>query len=337
MAGLAGSVLAFAPCASAEEPRPLAIWYRASENCPAGPDFLAKLAETGHPMRLAHGGDHIDFVVTLLAADSVTVGRLERQTDAGTVAIRELRDATCERVAEALALSLGLAVDPHAAEPALPEPAADAASVPVEPTPEPASNEVVVTPAPRPRPVPAAPSDAPRASAHQPRIWSLGLAVGALSGVATHPVARGEVFINLDRLLSHGLPELSLRLGLIGAAGSFSTPGGAAHRSLFAARAEACPVAFGSGRFAVRPCLVNELGLTRVAREQPSGAANSLWWAPGVALRGELEISHSVRLEAAASALLPLPRHEISSARDVLYRDAIVAFSGTLGASFALP
>lgn len=63
-------------------------------------------------VRLAKAGDHIDFVVTLVADEADVVGRLERQTQSGTVAIRELRDKECARVADAIALSLALALDP---------------------------------------------------------------------------------------------------------------------------------------------------------------------------------------------------------------------------------
>jgi hypothetical protein len=131
----------FARPAAAQDERSPAIWYRASEHCPTGSEFLRKLAKNGHSVRLAEGGDHIDFVVTLLSAEARTVGRLERQTKAGTVAIRELRDATCERVAEALVLSLGLAGDPNALG-APPEPVApEAVAVPAQTPPESAATQ----------------------------------------------------------------------------------------------------------------------------------------------------------------------------------------------------
>jgi hypothetical protein len=47
-----------------------------------------------HP-KLAGAGDHVDFLVTLVDSGTETVGRLERQTRAGTIAIRELRDPSC--------------------------------------------------------------------------------------------------------------------------------------------------------------------------------------------------------------------------------------------------
>ena len=53
---------------------------------------MSKLAGNALPPKLAEAGDHIDYLVTLVDSGTETVGRLERQTRAGTVAIRELRD-----------------------------------------------------------------------------------------------------------------------------------------------------------------------------------------------------------------------------------------------------
>src|SRR6185436_792272 len=96
--------------ASGAEPGAV-VWYRASENCPSGQAFLDKVPKRGAGARLAAAGDHIDFLVTLLPYGGETVGRLERQTRSATVAIRELHDAHCDQVADALALSLALALE----------------------------------------------------------------------------------------------------------------------------------------------------------------------------------------------------------------------------------
>jgi len=299
---------------------------------------VQNLAESGHLVRLAQSGDQIDFVVTLQSLESQTLGRLERQTQRGTVAIRELHDATCERVTEALAFSLGLALDPDAAAAAptaAPEPATE---------PEP-SSQALQRPEPEPVPGVVASQPAPRSLA-EPRLiavweptprarrWSLGLTLGALDGVATHPVPRGEAFVTLDRVL----PGMSFRLGVVGALGSFSTSLGPVQRLLVAAHGEACPVRLGGERFALLPCLVSELGVTRVAQNVPVAAsASSIWWAPGLGLRGEFELTGRVRLEAAAGALVPVPRHAILGAEAPLYQDAIITFSGAFGISFAIP
>src|SRR5688572_25256353 len=88
------------------------IWYRSSDGCPDGAAFLERLEQLGRSARLADAGDPIDFVVTLGSKDGGSFGRLERQTERGTVAIRQVEAPACVEVADALALSLDLALDP---------------------------------------------------------------------------------------------------------------------------------------------------------------------------------------------------------------------------------
>src|SRR5688572_33116234 len=105
-----------APAAAAEPARTagaeVSIWFRSSEGCPNGPGFLAKLAQRSTQARLAQVGDRIDFVVTLGSEEGVASGRLERQTDSGTVAIRDIHGPSCEVVPEALAFTLALTAAP---------------------------------------------------------------------------------------------------------------------------------------------------------------------------------------------------------------------------------
>ncbi len=149
---------AHSPSAGAEEARTPAVWYRAAAECPLGPDFLAKIDGTPRA-HLALAGEHIDFIVTLLTSGNETVGRLERQTNGGTVAIRELRDATRARVPDGLALRLGLALDPaqpsaaSAAEPAPPEPSRAETAAP-------ANAPVEIAAPPKPAPLATAPAPA---------------------------------------------------------------------------------------------------------------------------------------------------------------------------------
>src|SRR6188768_936177 len=184
----AGLLLAFARSGLAET-QPPSVWYRASEACPNGAQFLDKLAENSRRARLAQAGDHIDFVVTLVADSKQTVGRLERQTDSGIVAIRELHDATCEQVADALALSLGLALTPGAnSEPGIenssgaPPAVIDAApsnNMEAQREPPLATPPSAPTVAVSPSPAPAAPPEDARKSGPQ---WSLGLGIGPMIG-----------------------------------------------------------------------------------------------------------------------------------------------------------
>ena len=102
--------------AGAESARPAVIWYRSSEGCPTGSEFVYMLGDRSSAARLAEAGDRVDFVVTLSADEQGSVGRLERQTNAGIIAVSEVEDTDCGRVAEALALSLALSLVPETGE-----------------------------------------------------------------------------------------------------------------------------------------------------------------------------------------------------------------------------
>lgn len=114
---------ASAPAAPSQTPHPR-VWYRSSEGCPDGAAFIGLLSRLGRPTTLARVGDRVDFVVTVAYAGHESSGRLERQSSEGTVAIREVVAASCAEVAEVLALSLDLALQPGAEREPSPSPAA---------------------------------------------------------------------------------------------------------------------------------------------------------------------------------------------------------------------
>jgi hypothetical protein len=273
------------------------------------------------------------------------VGRLERQTDRGTVAIRELRDATCERVADGLALSLGLALDPKqpsvAPEANVPGPSnlepAEAPVAPVEsaapPSAAPAATvpaAVVAVPAP-------APSEQP-AKVKNRRAWWLGLNAGLLSGPATRPMPRATAFVDLERALPSVANNLGLRLATVGALGSSKTELGTVQRWVLGGRVEVSPWRLGAGRIALRPCLAFELGLSGASSSQASGVNDqSPWAAPGAGVRLSVGLLPHVRLEVGGEVLLPLLRERIFAGSRPLYQDAILAFNGSFGVSFGLP
>lgn len=95
----------------------LQIWYRSSAGCPEGAAFLLRLKQLGRDARLASVGDQVDFVVSVAHQAEQSSGRLERQTELGTIAIREMSAGRCDEVVEGLALSLDLALDPVVEKP----------------------------------------------------------------------------------------------------------------------------------------------------------------------------------------------------------------------------
>jgi len=338
-----------APPAFAQPDGP-AVWYRASETCPDGREFLGKLAETSRKARLAQAGDHIDFVVTLVADGKQTVGRLERQTDAGVVAIRELRDATCRQVADALALSLGLAMTPGQsnAEPVSSTPNDTAPDLPA-PSSDAAPTQQVPSPAPSPAPPSAAvgtkasvahtaAADSAAAPSPPRPAWSLGAEVDVMYGITPHPLPRGELFVDFRPALRAFLPNLSLRGSIVGATGSTDTALGEVRRWILAGRAEACPVAWEALRFDLRPCAAFELGSDSVSSEAADSAGGGIWAAPGGRLRLGFALKPQLlSLEASGGALIPLIRKEIFAGSQSLYRDAPAVFHAGVGLSLRLP
>ena len=357
--GFLASLMLTGP-ASAEETTPAVVWYRASEECPSGAEFLGKLAGAAPHLRLAEAGDHLDFVVTLLAANGTTLGRLERQTQSGIVAMRELRDVSCERVADALALSLELALGPAQAG-AVPEPPRDAASPApaVEAVPDGSPVTVPPTSAVSPPVVRAPPTSPPRARALavSPRIvspvrppiaevpparvppsgaedWSVGLHGGVLRGVAPSALPRVSAFADVEHVLPALISNMSLRLALVAVLGSPATDVGPVTHWIAAGRGEICPWRLGVTRAWLRPCVDFELGVTGASDLRQSGEhASSAWAAPGLGLRGEVELLRKLNLEVGGDALLPLVRNEVSAGNQRLYHAEMTAFIGYYGVS----
>ena len=325
---LAAPALAEGPAAVRQAP---VIWYRASQQCPSDAEFLAKLANNALPPKLAAAGDHIDFLVTLVDSGTETVGRLERQTRAGTVAIRELRDASCQRVAEGLALSLGLALEPGQA---VPEVAASVAQPDIEHT-EPATAAAAPPLAPLATNAPVALNNAHEVP--QKRNLAIGADAGVLYGLSPRPLARGQVFVDLDPVWPTLGSRFSARAGAVGAIGSADTRIGSVRRWLLGGYVEGCPWRVGNDRFSLRPCLDFELGATGASHDGGDGLGQSTLWAtPGVGLRASAALPYRLGLEAGAGAQLPLLHSEVFAAQGSLYRAEIVLFQAMLGISFGL-
>lgn len=335
------------PC-TADQSGPV-VWYRASQECPSGSEFLSSLSGSGPRARLAQAGDHIDFVVTLQAANAETLGRLERQTQGGAVAIRELSDASCQRVADALALSLTLALQPGAAPleapgDALPTsaeaaqssvPGANAAvnQSPAEPPQSTSMPASPITKAGPPRSKDMAVRSRPAASSG----WWLGAQGGAITGLAPKPLARAAAFIDREGVLRSFAPHLSFRLAVVGVLGSSSTEVGSVPQWLLGGRLEGCPWSWG-GTWSLRPCVVFELGATGARGQRATGNEDAgLWAAPGAALRGGPALARWLRLEAEAGALFPLLRHDVYAGSQPLYRAEIASFHAGLALSLVLP
>lgn len=316
--------------AGADDRRSAVVWYRGAEGCPSSTEFLASL---GGKARMAQAGDHIDFVVTLIATPSGTSGRLERQTEAGTVAIAEVEDPECRNVADAIVLTLSLAVHPPGAP-----------------------SGITSTPTPRDRPGPASspgplseshPGSPPRTAETEPAAGSsrpsepvppapsrprwLLVAQGGISTVLTPEIAAAGAVL-LDFEPAAGAASGSYRIGALGLASSPEDPTvGRVDHWVAAARLAGCPVAIGRDPVTLMPCAVLDIGATGARAARATGlSASGQWLAVGGVARVRSWVSRGLAVEAELGAVVPLTRYETTSGDRTLYR------TGSMGGWFTI-
>jgi len=337
LVGVLASAFYASDSAAAE---PIAIWYRSGEGCPDGAAFLLKLGERAVSGHLAGQGDTIDFVVTLASASTESWGRLERQTSRGTVGIRELASSSCEAVADALALTLALTVDPDGS-------AAAQAELPrSESSPLPASDKAPLTAVELSEPALPTASFADgddMTEAGPPAVepgWRVGLHGLAWTLVGSEPLWGGGAFVEL----SLGLPasaldlEPSFRLGALGALPQ--TVATDVELALLGGRFEGCPWALHTGGLEARPCLGLEGAAVNARSTAPNAGSDTGWWWAFLA-HGRLIWTPAApwALEAQLGVVAPLGRHELiaeSPPKTVAGTNAL-GFSAGLGVSLRLP
>jgi hypothetical protein len=312
--------------ATTNTPAPLNIWYRSSEGCPEGAVFVARLAELGRRATLARVGDRVDFVVTVASASLASSGRLERQTSRGTVAIRELEAPRCDEVAEALALSLELALTP-ASE-------ATAGTITgVSAVNDEAANSASSQPA-----QPIAPSDRmPHVAAVVDRergVLQLGAQGSLAQGITPSWAPGGAVFAELR---SRNERAIAGRVSLGAAVASHTAAGIDARVLWLAGRVEGCVFELRSGRLSLQPCAGAELGMMRAHSSGGAARTDAGLWGAGVVLgRVSVELDEHFALEAQVGAAFPLVRYAVgSSLGGDLFRTEPITGALALGARWA--
>jgi hypothetical protein len=314
------------PTASAPS-APTSVWYRSSEGCPEGAVFIARLAELGRPATLAGVGDPIDFVVTLASTSSASSGRLERQTPRGTVAIRELGAPRCDEVAEALALSLELALQP-ASDPTGLAPARDAAPSVSEPPgshgshPDPPSGKTLGADA-----TPDSVGRGPEA-----RRLQLGAQASVTSGLAPSWALGGGLFAEMR---ADGWP--ALRATLQAAVRQHDLGPVDLDVAWFATRLEGCPFDVGLDRFSLQPCAGVDVGLLQASSSAATGQTERGLWIAGLGLvRLSFGLSPRLALETQLGLAVPFLRYSMGAETGGdLYRNGPVSLQLGLGARWS--
>lgn len=323
----------------------MVTWYRASQSCPSGTEFVSGIRVDGRTVRLARAGDRVDYVVTLDSDGASSSGRLERQTARGTIAITELRGGPCREVAEALALSLALAVTPVRAEEspqASPETDAGPRAVsqdvppalPTEPplgtAPEAARSQA---PSFSTSEAAQAPAGSPSAAAPQASLVAPGLALGGglegALGVTPQASFGGSLFVEYAWSAWSSRWPTSVRLGPGVRYSRTSVDGlGRITQWTTALRLELCPLRPSGTTFGVAPCIGGEGGVF-VARSERNTALTSanFWTAVGPALRVTARVGSQVSLGVTSAVMAPISRQEITAGSEVLYRTPPAVFS----------
>jgi hypothetical protein len=301
------------------------IWYRSAEDCPDGPSFLEQLAKRTTRARLATVGDRVDFVVTLGKTQDQSVGRLERQTARGTVAIREVTGEDCGQVADALALTLALTIAPGDES---------AAEAPAETTakPTPAIEARAVE---QPSSPPSAPVRVVEQPGRQPSEPTIATGVRAMMITGVSPVALlgGGAFVDWHAR-SAGALSPSVRAGPALLTGKSGTSRGELKAILLVGRLEGCPLSLQASRVRLEPCAGLDLGRWSARHTSTTQTSRSEFWASFL-LSGRLGwVGDWLLLEAQAGVAIPATRYQLvfEAPNEDLYTMPALGFSGGIGA-----
>jgi hypothetical protein len=355
---LGSALLVLIPLQSAAA-EPAWFWYRASKHCPTDVEFLDELGPTQRPARVAKAGDPVDFVVTLMEDDAGTLGRLERQSDSGKVALTELRDSDCARVAKALALSLGLVLDGSPSAPvggapdsleasAAPAPGQDpqtpGAQKPRMTVPAAAAQaagedgERVSVAAAQPAVAGAEAEAAPNPNPSDERPLWVGLTGGAFAGFQPRVAWRVEPRVALGLLGPSRAPLLAVAAGLVGGLGSHASDQGRLRRWLLGGSLEGCSYPIDAPPFAAGACLGLEVGSNGTwANWEGASDDTAPWLAGRGGARAQWMVLERFGLTLDATLIVPLLRQEVFVDGATVYETKPLGFYGALGLFSAVP
>jgi hypothetical protein len=356
--------------AQGEEAREVVVWYRNGAQCPDGAGFLKLLEQHAVRARLATVGDRVDFVVTLGTDARGHVGRLERQTQRGTVAIRDLMGDDCLQVADALALSLGLAAaseDPSAgieASSPTQEGTRGATSglgpAPADPTTLSAPRSSTDAPVTTPLPVLGAQSPAALplgASIHpnRPAVpmpsehggppdpfdetgWLVSAGALVSMGSAPDPLwgLSGHVSWYMPR---SGVLAPSARLRLGWSSGSSETSRGDLDTEILSYGAHGCPTRFGKGHLRLEPCLGLDFGRWTGEVRSDNGLLKHRFWATASLQARAAWVQGWFVAEIEGGLVAPLRRYRLVFERpsESVFVSPVLGASGSASVAVRIP
>ena len=317
------SMMLAASVARAQDEVPLRLRYDAPSECPGANAFLAQVvARTALARPAAADAAATELSVTIRRVAGGHAGTLELRAGETETATREVSAAQCDQVVTALALITALAIDPNASTAAIPEPEPARAA----PTPEPEPTQA------RPEP----PVPAIRERFH----FEIGAGFGLLANFGSDLTWLVRPFVELARE-RQGPFGYSFRLSAARAHTSVVAGEGGVELTLWAGRAEACPLHVALGTpVRLAPCVALDVGQlqARGSGVSPTRQVDRPWLAPGLVTRVELQLLDPLVLEIAGEMTFPVVRDRFFVNTDnTVYRTRAITLGATLGLAFRFP
>jgi hypothetical protein len=306
-------MLAAVRAGAAEVGEPVSIEYHAPAGCPDAREFMWRVSARVPRTRAAAPGEkRREFLASIVSAPQGAEGRLVIREADGTESIRTLEAPSCAEVADALALVVALAIDPHAS-----------AELPPAPQPQPPQ------PPPAPPPVPRAPW---RFEGGLAGFIATGFAPGGLLGAQISAGAQ------LDAT-EFWAPVMRAGFGYV-AEQSFAVPGGRASFGWVGGQIELCPMGIHPGpALSWLLCGRGEFGSLRASGSNtvhPRSSSRS-WEAVGPGTLFRYVFVRPLALEASASVLFPWTRDRFLIGSAVVHEVPVAVGRAGLGLVVALP
>jgi len=300
-----GGVAQAQPAPTADEPEPIFVAVDPAVRCVTAQDFFRLVRRRTPRARAAEPGEPGRHFRLAIEGDDRVVGRLLAEEEAGTTPLREVEGASCEEVADALALVLAVTLDPLAQQ-------------------GPAASEEPVRERPQTRPSPGSPVPPPPVHAERapPGRGSARSWEHAFGGEATLAVGLVEKpMVGLGARYSASLAA-SGAAGLLLTAGAFATfandaaakyaGDGVVRYHLQALSAGACPLGFGTrARVRLYPCASLTVGRLEARGIALPGRQSDSALFVAAALEGRvlLRLVGPLTLAGAAALSVPLQRY----------------------------
>jgi hypothetical protein len=304
---------------------PIRLEYRASEGCPDVETFVARVRARTSRVRVALPGEAARTFAIVLVDGSPASGEVGVVDGEHPESARRVQGATCSEVADALALIVGLAVNPRTTAAA---PADEVYDRGVPGTVPPPSSSQVERPE--------------RRSARLPAAGSVfaGADFTVTSGLAPDARVGGSPYVGWQaREDSLVAPEV--RLAVVRSVSA--VPAGSSGTASFdwtAGRLDGCPIAWRRATLRLRPCARIEVGSVGVATVNVPAPRSLLrgWFAAGPLIRAQWNVIDTLFADAELALLLRATNDRFVVLPDsTVYQVPVLGLTAGLGVGALFP